>query len=60
MAGMKREEWLKLTPRGKLAHRIKKQIAAIDVLQIGYDRGSASDLIKTPIAFMERPKSTFY
>ena len=39
---MKRDKWLRLTPRERLAHRLQRQIDRIEALKAAYDRGRAS------------------
>ena len=57
MPAMKREEWLKLTPRDKVAHSIQRTMDRLDTLQASYDRGRRSGKIAKPIAFLEsKPK----
>jgi hypothetical protein len=51
---MKREDWLRLTPGEKLAHRLQNQIERIDRLQARYGRGRQTGKLTEPIAFFER------
>jgi len=53
MPTMKRDEWLKLSPEGKVRHRAQRTIDSIDALQRRYDRDRASGKITKPIPFFE-------
>ena len=54
MPTIKREDWIKLSPKEKLLHRIQRQIDQTHALQARYDRGRASVKITEVIPFMER------
>ncbi len=51
MPTIKREDWLKLSPREKLMHEIERKIDQLNQLQERYDRGRASGEISEPIPF---------
>lgn len=53
MPVMKRKEWLKLSPKGKLLHHAQRTIERLQKLQDDYKRGRASGEIKEPIPFLE-------
>ncbi|MAN13145.1 MAG: hypothetical protein CL945_00215 [Dinoroseobacter sp.] len=53
---LKRDEWLKLSPKGKLLHQIQRHIDRIDSLKARYERARASGKISEPIEFMESGK----
>ena len=55
MPVMKRDDWLKLSPREKLSHEILRNIDRIDSLKARYDRARASGEIAEPIPFLEDP-----
>jgi hypothetical protein len=50
---MKREDWLRLTPRERFAHRLQRQIERLEKLKAQYDRDRASGKIAEPIDFFE-------
>ena len=50
---IKRDEWLALTPKGKLLHHAQRTIERLQKVQADYRRGRASGKIKEPIAFLE-------
>ena len=54
MPVMKREEWLKLSPRERVAHSVQRSIDRIDALQRRYDRLRASGNLSETIPFLER------
>ena len=54
MPVMKREEWLRLSPRDKIAHRLQRTMDRLENLQARYDRGRRTGKITKPIAFLER------
>ena len=53
MPVIKREEWLKLSPKGKILHYAQRTIDRLDKVQAEYKRGRASGKIKEPIPFLE-------
>lgn len=53
MPVMKREEWLKLSPRDKVAHRLERNIDRLNDLKARYDRGRANGSITKSIPFLE-------
>jgi hypothetical protein len=54
MPAMKRDEWIKLSPKEKVIHRAQRVIDSLDALQKRYDRDRASGKIAKPIPFLER------
>lgn len=53
MPVIKRDEWLALTPKGKLLHHAQRTIERLQKVQADYRRGRASGKIKEPIPFLE-------
>ena len=53
MPVIKREEWLKLSPKGKLLHHVQRTIDRLQKVQDDYKRGRASGRITKPIPFFE-------
>lgn len=54
MPVVKREIWLKMSPKEKLMHRIQRLIDHTHKLQADYDAMRVTGKIKEPIAFLER------
>lgn len=53
MPVIKRQEWLGLSPKGKLLHQVQLTIERLQKLQDDYNRGRASGKISEPIPFLE-------
>jgi hypothetical protein len=51
---MNRAEWVKLSSKDKVIHRLQRTIDRCDALQKRYDRDRASGRITKPIPFLER------
>jgi hypothetical protein len=60
MPGMKRGEWVKLSPNEKVIHRAQRVIDSLDALRKRYDRDRASGKITKAIPFLERCLTRFY
>jgi hypothetical protein len=53
MPKMNREDWLRLSPKGKEIHHMQRNIDRLDELKARYERGRASGKIAETIPFLE-------